>query len=651
MRFDNLPDIDSEEESYLFSTTPKHADAFASASTSADAPAPGTSHAPGASSERDMSALGSNSQLASGPRHAARHAASSPELYDYESWRPAPDVSRPRRSKGYTKYVIAAVCALALVGVGVAVAATLGQRSAEVPVVEPEPAKTTVEATVKADGVFILGEVAARGDVLENVAPATDLGASRADAYYRATYNGAVVYVEKSAVRTSDEEVPETWVGYAAEGAIIYANPDFTGEDILTLQLNEEVTVLDSFGDLLFVRNADGYEGYVPADMIMRERYEEPEVVEVPDYSGSYYSYGSGSSGGSGSSSGGGSNSGGGSSFGGGSPSGGSGSGATSEPSGSSGPSSVPSTSGDGDEMAMPVGFAPVPDPFLWGVGVAYADEPSSSKNSQSAQAEGDKVSATVLMDGVQLYVAILDRGDEVTVKIDDFFDFSDEADEASGAEGAISSASDSSSASAEPVPHGSGEEASLLAADDENLCTVIVNEQEVTMPEKLLRLEDEPAYEAWMGYALEGAVLYSDYELTSAAEELEVNEELNVVDFVGSVLVVETDSGVFYLDGALVSTEPVEVPEDEPSEEPSDEPASIDSGYVAPSYSGGGSAGGSGSGHSSGGSGASTPTDVGSSGGGSDSGSSGGEQSGSEGSGGSAGSEGSESEWTAPKL
>ena len=283
--------------------------------------------------------------------------------------------------------------------------------------------------------------------------------------------------------------------------------------------------------------------------------------------------------------------------------------------------------------------------------------------SAQSTQAESDEVSATVLMDGVQLYVAVLDRGDTVTVKIDDLFDFADEADEADGTSEAgetsevgetseaASSSPDSSSASAEPVPHGSGEEASLLAADDENLCTVIVNEQEVTMPEKLLRLEDEPAYEAWTGYALEGAVLYGDYELTSAAEELEVNEELNVVDFVGSVLVVETDSGVFYLDGALVSTEPVEVPEDEPSEEPSDEPASIDSGYVAPSYSGGGSAGGSGSGHSGGGSGASTPTDVGSSGGGSDSGSSGGEQSGSEGSGGSAGSEGSESEWTAPKL
>ncbi|WP_165171914.1 hypothetical protein [Adlercreutzia sp. ZJ242] len=532
---------------------------------------------------------------------------------------------RPSRAK----FVIAGVCALVLVGAGVAVAATsLGQGGApQAPSEQPadeQLAKATERAFVKADGVLIPSGVAKRGDVLENVAPAADLSEKRADAYYRAEYDGKTVYVAKSAVRTSAEEAPEQWTGYATADAIIYARPDFTGDDILTLQLNEEVTVLDAFGDLLFVRNADGFEGYVPADKIMREPIEEEPAADYSSGGGST-SYQAPSSSGGGNSGGGSGNSGGSSSS---APS------PAPAPSGGSGSSGggTGATQGDGDEMAMPVGYVPPADPFLWGVGVAYADEPSSSQAEQA----GEGLTAVVLMDDVQLYAGILDRGDEVTVKVDDLFGFSEEgAQDAPDASSDGEAASGTASDAQEAQPQGSGEEAELQGdASAEDLCTVVINDQEVTLPEKLLRLESAAAYEPWEGYALEGALLYADYGLTGDARELEVNEALNVVDSIGTTLVVDVDGTAFYIDEVHVGKEPVEVVEEPPAEEPAPAPV-----YSAPANTGGGSASGGGSSSSS------TPAPAPSgSGGGAASGSDAGQ------SGGSAGSDDS-AEWTAPKL
>ncbi|WP_165054695.1 hypothetical protein [Adlercreutzia sp. ZJ305] len=562
-----------------------------------------------------------------GPQHASTY---DRENYSYASRRPS-----------RAKYVIAGVCALVLVGAGVAVAATsLGQGEPQVPseqAVDEQPAKVTERAFVKADGVLIPSGVAQRGDVLQNVAPASDLSEKRADAYYRAEYDGKTVYVAKSAVRTSAEEAPEQWTGYAAADAIIYARPDFTGDDILTLQLNEEVTVLDSFGDLLFVRNADGFEGYVPSDKIMREPIEEEEPAA--DYSG-----GEGSAYYQAPSSNGGWSSGGGSGNSGGSapstpsappaPSGGSGSGG----SGSGGGAGA--TQGDGDEMTMPVSYVPPADPFLWGVGVAYADEPSSSRAEQA----GEGMTAVVLMDGVQLYAGILDRGDEVTVKVDDLFGFSEEgAQDASDASSGGETASDAASDGREAQPHGSGEEAELQGnASAEDLCTVVINDQELTLPEKLLRLESAAAYEPWEGYALEGAFLFGDYGLAGDARELQVNEALNVIDSIGTTLVVDVDGTAFYIDETHVGKEPVEVAEEPPAEEPAAEgSAPAAPAYSAPAYTGGSTSGGG----SSGGSApapapAPAPSGSGSGASGPDAGQSGGSAGG-----------GDSAEWTAPKL
>lgn len=395
------------------------------------------------------------------------------------------DVVIPRKRSLRRKLGIAAVCAVVLVGGGATVAAAMGllpiKAHTEPEIQQMEPAPLMVPAMVKADNVLIPGPALTRGSQLINVVEADELSGQHAGKYYRAVANGKTVYVEKRYVRLASEAAPEQWTGYAAEDAIIYKKPDFSGTDILTLHPNEEVLVVDEFENLLFVRNADGFEGYMPADKVLKEKA--PEEEEGADDStasgGSQGSSGSGSSGGSssggyynggstggsGSSSGssggstGGSGSGGSSSSGsGGSTGGDSGSGSGSSGTGGSAGESGGSGSGsaDGDEITMPSAFTLRPDPFLLGVRVAYADEPKGeevttlSSEQPSAGNEGaigddaangdepvsntadEGESATVLIDGVKSYIGILNRGDIVQVKMPQM----DAADNGEGAEG-----------------------------------------------------------------------------------------------------------------------------------------------------------------------------------------------------------------------
>lgn len=653
---------------------------------------------------------------------------------------PAPPsiVAPPARRRRRSAVVAVAACVLVLAGAGVAAASLLSGREeipvpAAVPVTEAEA--ETVRATVKVDGLLVPGPVLQRGDELTNVVAADDLSGAYADAYYKAVYGGEVVYVEKSLVRTSDEAAPEQWVGYAAADAIIFAKSDLSGEDILTLSLNEEVTVLDAFGDLLFVRNADGFEGYVPADKIMREKVSEAEAEQgytaspsgSSGYAGGSSGSGSGSAGGgagsgsggsadgggSGSGSGGGSNSGSGGSADGGSSSGGSGSG--SDGSGSSG-GGTPPTSGDGDEMVLPTNFMEGFDPFLLGVGVAYADEPADAVVADAAVAHAtdaadaagsadvaggvpeSDVTAVVLASDVQTYEGMFNRGDEVVVKLG-AGTAADGADVAGGSAGASdgvsggdvpsdasASAADDADGGASPAAEAGGpsgetgiwDDAPELSAEEkaekgaevdaEPTCTVLLNGREVSLPAKLLRLETDGPYQPWSGFALEGACLFEDYQLTRQSVQLAPGDELAVIDAAGSVLVVERDGVLFYIDESLVGAEPAG--ESEPADV-ADAPVDSQGSSPAPSSGSGsgggwssssggasGSGSGSGAGSGSGGSSGSAPsTGGGSTSGGSDgsgsSGSSGGSSEG--GSGGAdagAGDGGSgDAEWTPPKL
>lgn len=656
---------------------------------------------------------GASASAAASVAEKGRHVASYAALAESE-------LEALRRRSRRMKWAAAIACVVVLAGAGVAAAFALGggerQRS-EAPAVLPvDESPATVKATVKADGVVIDGPTLSRGVRLSRVESASDLGGSYEDSHYRAVYEGKVVYVEKKWIRTASESAPEEWTGYAAADAIVCARHDLSGEDVLTLGLNEEVTVLDEFNGLLYVRNADGYEGYVPADKILREKAEESAATDPADHPDYYYhgssggssggsnaSSGSGGSGGSagssgGSTSSGGSNSSGGSgSSGGGSSSGSSGSGGGSGGSGSgaggsdgSSGSGGTSEPGDGDEMLLPVGMTLPVDRFLLGVGVAYADEidraaegsdgkvgiateaANAASTGHSTASEADEgLTAVVLADEIPTCIAILNRGDEVSVKKDDLFGF-----DSSGAT-AGSAQLESSDVEEEPLRTEGDDVADAEAGED--FCTIVVNGQEATLPEKLLRLEGEAAYDPWMGCALEGAALYVDYLLSVQGSALLPGDEVSVIDAIGSTLVVEWEGKAFYLDEALVSREPADAEDDEVDDASTggSEGAAASStggGSVSSSYGNGASSGGSSSTGSAGGetSAAGGSSSGASSGGSSSSGSAGGSASGNSGSiggGSSSGSSGGgtaggttggadsgnssdpEDEWTPPKL
>lgn len=431
------------------------------------------------------------------------------------------DYEAPRNSPSRAKIAFAAACVLILVGAGVAVAAIFGGDKEEL---VSEPA--TVSAMVKADNVLIPGPELMRGDELTNVSPATELTGVYADSYYRADFNGTTLYVPKQFVRTSEEPAFVQWTGYAATGAIIYKRPDFQGDDSLALQVNDELSVLDAFGDTLFVASEDGYEGYIPSSMVMQAREEGPEQqfanasnsssssssTSRPSSGSNSGGSSSGSSSSAGSSSGGASSGGSGSS---GDSSGLSSAGATTPDSGGTdagGGTNQPSTGDDEDISLLPAaafGSVSIFEPVL-----AYADEPNRSEGAEGDELADTGVTAVVLADSTQSYLGLFNRGDVVKVKVGD-------------------------------------------TGEVEDPCTVIINKQEATMPAKLLHAETEPAYETWMGYALDSAVLYSDYQLSAGQQDLELNRELSVIDSIDTVLVVDVEGTVFYIDTTFVGKEP----------------------------------------------------------------------------------------------
>lgn len=542
-------------------------------------------------------------------------------------------VAMPKKQPVYIRLIVATVCALALVGGGAAFAAIMSGIGPDEPeIVEPE----TVQATVKVDGILIPGPTLQRGDELQNIAPADELTGGFAGQYYRADFGGQTVYVPKKWVRTAEEAAPEQWTGFAAQDAIIFGKPDFSGDDILTLGLNEEVQVLDSFNGLLYVKNADGAEGYMPEDKVLREKA--PAASTAKPSSGSSSSKGNSSSGSnkkpsSGSSS---SKPSGGTS-GSGSSSGSTGGGSSSGSGGSSGSgSSGGSNSGgsDGEDMGLPTAVAYVHSAgrSILGVEFAYADEPADAQADKADQGSG--LTGVVLADGIAAHMGMMNRGDAVTVKVDEKLGPAD-------------------ALTPEEIAALSPEEKAELGTV-EDVCTVIINGQEFELAEKYLRFETDDPYEIWDGFAIEGAVAYTDYQMTANPRELEKNAAIHVVDFIENALIVEIEGETYFMDASAVSKEEI-VDEEEPAEEAA-RPSSNSSGSSASSNkkpssgssSSKPSSGTSGSGSSSGSTGGGSSSG---SGGSSGSSSSGGSNSGGSGSGGSGGTTAPEPEWSAPAL
>lgn len=504
----------------------------------------------------------------------------------FEQSRPSEDFNQAEyygisQKKGISRPIIFGIIAAVLVialGAGAAFA-FFGKQEPAAPVKEEVK---TVNATVKADKVYLVSAEAARGAVLTDVQPATELTGDYVGKFYRATYQGVTVYVEKRWVRMSTEKAPESWTGYAAENAVVYGRASLSGDPATTVPVNQEITVLDSFAGLLFVRTADGVEGYMAESGVSREKTELPEEVqEYTTYSYSDYSY----------------------SDDGGSSSGSSSSGSSSESAPSPAPAppapspSTPSTSGDGDEITMPTAAV-----SNWAKGlvldVAWADEAPS----QGADAK----KAMVLCDQTPLYAYAFNRGDFVTVKVDSLYEeaLAHPVEAVSAANGAGNVAAANTSqpeASGAQKPRGASDDDDKISktsnantatsntansspaapkSEKKQQLTIVVNGQNCAIDREVLQLESDTRFDRCEGFAKDGAVLYSDYKLEHSSRDLERNDALVAIDVIGATYVIQDGDTIAYLDMGFFSREKIEDPDADDGEE------GEDSNWTAPSYS-----------------------------------------------------------------
>ena len=82
----------------------------------------------------------------------------------------------------------------------------------------------------------------------------------------------------------------------------------------------------------------------------------------------------------------------------------------------------------------------------------------------------------------------------------------------------------------------------------NETVCQVYFDGLYAELPRYLLRLEGDPAYEAWTGYTRYGAVQYEEYLLRNELASHPVNTQVLVLDEVAGVYVVEINGTVGYM-------------------------------------------------------------------------------------------------------
>lgn len=425
------------------------------------------------------------------------------------------------------KIAVAATCAVVIAGAGMAFAVTHNQQTStsvnsSTPVVVEDSEPETVQATLKANYAKE-SVVLQRGALLTNVSEASELTGVFAGKYYKGTIDGKTVYVAKSDVRLSTEKTPDEWTGYALVDATVYKNSNLTGDDFVALNLNDELTVLDSFDNLCYVRTSDGYEGFVAADKLSKEQsienaYEATVTSEgdalasdattdtttsdgstySSAYNNSYYS-GTTYSGGTtyttpsttGSSD---------------TATGGTSSDTPTDTSGSGEVVSPGDTSDTGDTGGTGDTSGDTSGNGSWfGIPYAYGDEVSS------------ELSATVLKSDVKTYECLLSADQSFEV-------------ESEGLRRATS-------------------------------CSVAFDGGTVALAKNILTFEDDASYDEWTGYAMAGAVLYNDCQLIIPVRTLVVNEPLSVVNETDFSLVVKLDNNLYCVAKDSVSKEEISQP------------------------------------------------------------------------------------------
>ena len=129
----------------------------------------------------------------------------------------------------------------------------------------------------------------------------------------------------------------------------------------------------------------------------------------------------------------------------------------------------------------------------------------------------------------------------------------------------------------------------------DENTAKILIQGYAGTIEREYIRLENDEAYEEWLGYSYAGRVVFNDFNLEDVRTYLSKNDEVTVVDEIDGVYVVRLEDGTYGymevgdLSDTVIPTYHYVAPK---VEEP----------VYTPSYDGGGGGGGSSSGGGGGG-------------------------------------------------
>ena len=105
----------------------------------------------------------------------------------------------------------------------------------------------------------------AKGDTLEITGEKDKL-------YYKATYNGQEVLVEKRLVRLEGAKTFKEYKVYTQKDAVLSDSPYMDGKTLKTMDLNARVTVKADLGVTMLVE-ADGTEGYMHARDVSKSKF------------------------------------------------------------------------------------------------------------------------------------------------------------------------------------------------------------------------------------------------------------------------------------------------------------------------------------------------------------------------------------------
>lgn len=99
--------------------------------------------------------------------------------------------------------------------------------------------------------------------------------------------------------------------------------------------------------------------------------------------------------------------------------------------------------------------------------------------------------------------------------------------------------------------------EVKVTSYDDQTATLWLGEELYGTLPRFLVKLEGDEAYTSWTGYAKWGSIVYGEYQLDTQMAVLSVNSQVTVLDEIGGRYVVEYEGQTGYMQPGMVSQTP----------------------------------------------------------------------------------------------